>query len=118
MIGGFSRYNQIIVHPEYHRKTTFTIPWGTLMYAQFHFGLMNVAATFQRVMNMTFIGEKDKFLVLYLYEKIVFSNLDVEHLQHLQHTFEKCRKYGLSLNLNKSQFSLRGCKHLGHTVSK
>jgi hypothetical protein len=41
MIDGFSGYNQIFVLPEDREKTTFTIPWGTFMYAKISFGLMN-----------------------------------------------------------------------------
>jgi ribonuclease HI len=47
MIDGFSCYNQISVLPEDRKKTTFTTPWGTFMYAKIPFGLMNAGATFQ-----------------------------------------------------------------------
>ena len=48
MLDGFSRYNQIMVHPDDREKTTFTTPWGTFMYVKMSFYLMNVGATFQR----------------------------------------------------------------------
>jgi hypothetical protein len=73
MIDGFSGYNQIFVLPEYREKTTFTTPWGTFMYVKIPFGLMNTRATFQRSMDIVFIGEKDKFVVIYLDDIIVFS---------------------------------------------
>ena len=47
MLDGFSRYNQVLVHPNDQEKTTFTTPWGTFMYSKMPFGLMNVGATFQ-----------------------------------------------------------------------
>ena len=31
MMNDFSRYNQIIVHPDDREKTTFKTPWGTFM---------------------------------------------------------------------------------------
>jgi hypothetical protein len=46
MLGGFSGYNQIIVHLDYREKTTFTTPWGMFMYAKMSFCLMNAGATF------------------------------------------------------------------------
>ena len=46
MIDGFSGYNQVSVLPEDRKKTTFANPWGTFMYAQMPFGLMNAGATF------------------------------------------------------------------------
>ena len=59
MIDGFSGYNQISVMPEDREKTAFTTPWGTFMYAKMLFELMNAGATFQRAMDMAFIGEKN-----------------------------------------------------------
>ena len=46
MLDGFSRYNQILVHPEDQEKTAFTTPWGTFMYSKMPSGLINVGATF------------------------------------------------------------------------
>jgi hypothetical protein len=48
------------------------------------FGLMNAGATFQRAMDIAFIGEKDRFVVIYLDDITVFSTSDEEHLQHLK----------------------------------
>jgi hypothetical protein len=40
-------------------------------------------------MDIAVIGEKDRFMVIYLDDIIVFSTSDEEHLQHLKKTFEK-----------------------------
>jgi ribonuclease HI len=117
MIDGFSGYNQIFVLPEDREKTTFTTPWGTFMYAKMPFGLMNAGETFQRAMDIAFIGEKDKFVVIYLDDITVFSRSDKEHCYHLRKVFLKCRKFGLSLNPKKSLFSMKEGKLLGHIVS-
>jgi hypothetical protein len=37
---------------------------------------MNAVATFQREMDIVFVGEKDKFIVIYLDDIIVFSKYD------------------------------------------
>jgi ribonuclease HI len=116
-IDGFSGYNQIVVHPEDKEKTAFTTPWGTFMYEKMPFGLMNAGATFQRAMDIAFIGEKDKFVLIYLDDITVFSSSHELHLQHLRRTFLKCRRYGISLNPKKSNFALKEGKLLGHIVS-
>jgi len=59
-LDGFLGYNQVVVHPDDQEKIAFTTPWGTFMYSKIPFGLMNVGATFQRVMDIAFVGEKDK----------------------------------------------------------
>jgi ribonuclease HI len=117
MIDGFSEYNQISVMPKDREKTAFTTPWGTFMYAKMPFGLMNAGATFQRAMDIAFIREKDKFVVIYLDDVTVFSKTDKEHRYHLKKVFLKCRRYGLSLNPKKSLFSMKEGKLLGHIVS-
>jgi hypothetical protein len=106
MIDGFSGYNQILVMPEDREKTTFTTPWGTFMYAKMPFRLMNAGETFQRAMDIAFIGEKDQFVVIYLDNITVFSRSDKEHRCHLRRVFSKCRRFGLSLNPKKSQFAM------------
>jgi hypothetical protein len=83
------------------------------------FGLMN-ASDFvgDRAMDINFVGERDKFVVIYLDDITMFSNSDADHLKHLRQTFNKCRKYGLSLNPKKSHISMQEGKLLGHIVSK
>jgi hypothetical protein len=48
----------------------------------------------------------------------VYSQSDDEHLRHLRRVFEKCRKFGISLNPKKSLFRLEEGKMLGHIISK
>jgi hypothetical protein len=117
MIDGFYGYNQISILPEDREKTTFTTPWGTFMYAKMPFGLMNSRANFQQAMDIAFNGERDKFVVIYLDDITVFSKTNKEQCYHLRKVFQRCRKFGLSLNPNKSLFSMKEGKLLGHIVS-
>jgi hypothetical protein len=117
MIDGFSDYNQISLNKHDKEKTTFTTPWGMFMYEKMPFGMMNVGATFQCAMDITFIGERDKFVVIYLNDLSVFSKSDEDHLLHLEQMFEKFQKFGLSLNPKKSHFVMQEGKILGHILS-
>ena len=56
--------------------------------------------------------------MVYLDDITVFSKNDAKHIEHLRRTFEKCRRYGLSLNPQKSLFALEEGKLLGHIVTK
>eukprot|EP00253_Pinus_taeda_P013835 PITA_13835 len=118
MLDGFSGYNQILVHPYDQEKTAFTTPWGTLMYAKMPFGLMNAGATFQRAMDIAFVEEKDKSVVVYLDDITVFSKKEEDHLKHLERVLLKCRRFGISLNPTKSIFALTSGKLLGHIISE
>jgi hypothetical protein len=68
-------------------------------------------------MDIAFVGEKDKFIVIYLDEIIVFSRYDKENCHNLRRVFMKCIKFGLSLNPKKSMFAMRDGKLLGLIVS-
>ena len=81
------------------------------------FGLMNAGDTFQRAMDLAFVGLKDKFVLIYLDDLTIYSHNHHDHLQHLRKVFLKCRRYGISLNPKKSQFALSEGKLLGHIVS-
>ena len=59
-----------------------------------------------------------KFVFVYLDDIIVFSNSDDEHLNNLKHVFQKCRRFGISLNPKKSSFVMQEGKLLGHVISK
>ena len=77
---------------------------------------MNASATFQRAVDIAFVG--DKYVVIYLDDVIVFSGSDDEHLEHLQKPFQKCKKFGLSLNPKKYLFALEEGKLLAHIFYK
>jgi hypothetical protein len=118
LLDGFSGYNQVLVHLDDQEKTAFTTPWGTFMYVKMPFGLMNAGATFQREMDIAFVEETGKFIVVYLDDVTIFSQSDDEHLRHLRRVFEKCRRFEISLNPKKCLFGLEEGKLLGHIISK
>jgi hypothetical protein len=88
------------------------------MYAKMPFGLMNVGATFQWAMDIEFYKEKDKFIVIYLDDIIVYFESDEQHLDHLKKVFQKCRKFDISLNSKKSHFRMQEGRLLGKIISK
>jgi hypothetical protein len=118
MLDGFYRNNQIMVHLDDQEKTTFTTSLGNFMYAKMPFGIMNAGGNFQRDVDIAFADGKDKFIVIYLDDIIVYSVSNEEHLKHLRRDFQKCRKFGISLNPKKSNFGMEEGNLLGHIISK
>eukprot|EP00253_Pinus_taeda_P035247 PITA_35247 len=118
LLDGFSGYNQVFVHPDDQLKTTFKTKWGTYAYQKMTFGLINVGATFQRAMDITFKGLVNKSVVIYLYDINVYSKKRGNHLRDLKQIFQRCQRYGISLNPKKSFFALSEGKGFGFIVSK
>jgi hypothetical protein len=118
MMDGFSGYNQVAMHSDDREKKTFTTPWGTFMYDKMSFGLINSVSTIQRAMDISFLEENDRFIIIYLDDMNVFSNTYEEYVEHLKYTFVKCIRFGLSLNPKNSYFSMTEGNFLGHIVSK
>jgi hypothetical protein len=69
-------------------------------------------------MDIAFMEESGKFIVVYLDDVTVFSRSDDKHLRHLRRVFEKCRRFGISLNPKKSLLGLEEGKLLRHIISK
>jgi len=51
---GFSEYNQIKMHPDDEKYTSFRTPLGVYCYNIMPFGLKNTGAIYQRAMNVIF----------------------------------------------------------------
>jgi hypothetical protein len=82
------------------------------------FGLINARETFQRAMDIEFMGLINKCVVAYLDEVTVYSNNREDHIQHLTQIFKRCRKYGISLNPKKTIFDVEEDKLLGNIISQ
>jgi len=69
-------------------------------------------------MDIDFRGLIGHSVVVYLDDVTIFSKKREEHAFHLKQIFERCRKYGISLNPKKCVFVVIEGKLLGHIVSK
>jgi hypothetical protein len=116
ILDGLSGYNQVLVVEEYRKKKTFMTPRETCAYARMPFGLKDIEATFQRVMDHVFNELIEKFMVDYQDYLKVHSNKREDHIHHLRKVFERCRLYDVSLNPKKCLFVMTQGKLLGHIV--
>src|SRR4051795_5257800 len=83
------------------------------------FGLSYAPATFQRLMNRVlqeFLGD---FVVIYLYDVIIFTKGTFEqHINYLQQVFEALRITNLKIKFKKCHFCLLNIHFLGHVVGR
>ena len=82
------------------------------------FGLKNVGATYQRLMNKMFAHQIGRNVQVYVDDMLVKSLREDDHLSDLQETFDTLRAYNMKLNPNKCVFRVTAGKFLGFMVSQ
>jgi hypothetical protein len=78
-----SGYHQIKIRVEDTHKTTFTTRYGLFEYLVMSFGLTNALAHFMYLMNVVFMPELDKFVVVFIDDILIYSRSMEEHEEHL-----------------------------------
>ena len=114
-----SRFWQIRMDKASKQYTAFTV--GNLGFFEcdrMPFGLCNVPATFQRLMQNC-MGELNFiYCLIYLDDLIVFLQTAEEHLHHLCVVFDHLREYNLKLKPSKCSLFREEINYLAHKVSK
>ena len=82
------------------------------------FGLKNVGATYQRLMNKMFAHQLGRNVQVYVDDMLVKSVCENDHLCDLQETFNTLRSYNMKLNPSKCMFGVTTGKFLGFMVSQ
>ena len=81
------------------------------------FWVTNAPATFQRLMNNIFKEEMDTFVLVYLDDILIFSQMLQDHIIHIRQALEKLRKAKLYARLHKCAFFKEQVEYLGFDVS-
>jgi hypothetical protein len=113
-----SGYHQIKIRANDIPKTAFSTRYGLYEYLVMSFGLTNASAYFMYLMNLVFMPELDKFVVVFIDDILVFSKNEAEHAEHLHIVLQRLRDHRLYAKLSKCEFWLREIKFLGHTISQ
>jgi hypothetical protein len=85
-------YHQMKIRPEDIPKTTFITRYGQYEFTVVSFGLTNALAYFMNMMNKVFMGELDKFIIVFIDDILIYSSTTEEHEQHLRVVLEKLRQ--------------------------
>ena len=110
-----SGYHHIALGKSSRAKTTFVMPFGKYEFLMVPFGLAQAPAYFQLLMNKVLKGLK--FTMTYLDNIIIFSQDELQHLEHLEIVFSRLWEAGLKMKRSKCDFFKSEIHYLGHLIS-
>lgn len=118
MMGAYQGYHQIPLAKEDKEKVSFVTADGTFCYTVMPFGLKNVGATYQRLMDRVFKRQRGCNVEVYA-DDILIKSLHAEQLTaDIEETFNTLQEYGLKMNPNKCLFGVKSGCFLGYVVTE
>jgi hypothetical protein len=81
------------------------------------FGLTNAPTYFMNLMNMVFMKELNKFVIVFIDDILVYSRSAEEHGHHLRIVLGKLRDHQLYAKFNKYEFWLQKVSFLGYMLT-
>ena len=110
-----SGYHHITLGKNSRAKTAFVTPFAKYEFLMVPFGLAQAPAYFQLLMNKVLKGLN--FAMTYLDDIIIFSENELQHLEHLEVVFSQLREAGLKMKCSKCDFFKSEIHYLGHLIS-
>ena len=110
-----SGYHHIALGKSSRAKMAFVTPFGKYEFLMVAFGLAQAPAYFQLLMNKVLKGLK--FAMTYLDDIIIFSQNELQNLEHLEIVFSHLQEAGLKMKCSKCDFFKSEIHYLGHLIS-
>ncbi|WVZ76375.1 LOW QUALITY PROTEIN: hypothetical protein U9M48_024353, partial [Paspalum notatum var. saurae] len=102
-----SGYYQIKIRDEDIPNTGFSTRYGLYEYLVKSFGLINAPNFFIYMMNLVFMNELDKFVVVFIDDILIYSKNKEEHAEHLRIVLARLREHKLYAKFSKEVSFLR-----------
>nr|GEU83254.1 putative reverse transcriptase domain-containing protein [Tanacetum cinerariifolium] len=112
-----SVYHQLRVHENDIPKTAFRTRYGHFEFTVMPFGLTNAPAVFMDLMNRVCRPYLDKFEIVFIYDILIYSKTQEEHVEHLRLVLELVKKEKLYVKFSKCEFWLREVQFLRHVIN-
>ena len=110
-----SGYHHITLGKSSRAKMAFVTPFGKYEFLMVPFVLAQAPAYFQLLMNKVLKGLE--FAMTYLDDIIIFSQNELQHLEHLEIVFSCLWEAGLKMKHSKCDFFKSEIHYLGHLIS-
>jgi len=99
-------------------KMTMGTRYGSYEFLVMLFRLCNAPFTFTTLMNFIFHEKLDEFVIIYIYDIMLYSKSAKEHAIHLQFVLQKFQENKLYSNQAKGEFTSSKMNFLGHLLSQ
>ena len=99
-------------------KMSFIIDQKTYFYKVMPFGLKNIGATYQRMVDKVFAKQLSRNMEAYVDDMMVKSTSMTDHVDDLQKTFVTLRERNMRMNLSKCTFRVTSGKFLSFIISQ
>ncbi|CAN6338110.1 unnamed protein product [Urochloa humidicola] len=110
-----SGYHQMKIHESDIPKTAFATRYTLYEYKVVSFGLTNAPAYFMN--NKVFIKELDKFVVVFINDILIYSEIAEEHEEHFRIVMVRLRQHQLYAKFSKCELWMEEVAFLGHVLS-
>jgi hypothetical protein len=112
-----SGYHQIKIHLEDVPKTTFSTWYSLYECLVMLFELTNAPAHFMYFMNLVFMFELDKFVMVFIDDILIYSKNEEEHEKYLQIILQRLHDHQLYAKFSKCAFWLKDVPFVWHVIS-
>nr|GEW14046.1 putative reverse transcriptase domain-containing protein [Tanacetum cinerariifolium] len=113
-----SGYHQLRIKEEDIPITAFRTRYGHFEFQVMPFRLTNAPALFMDLMNRVWKPYLDKFVIVFIYDILIYSKYVEEHQKHLKIILELLMKERLYAKSSKSDFWLDSVQFLGHVIDR
>ncbi|XP_057775283.1 uncharacterized protein LOC130994259 [Salvia miltiorrhiza] len=117
MMDAYQGYHQVKMNRGDIAKMAFAVCCGVYGWRSMSFGLKNMGATYQRMMEKIFKEQLSKNISVYMDDMLVCSVRAEDHVSNLEEVFTVIRKHRLMLDPTKCTFGVTTGKFLGYKVT-
>ena len=111
-------YYQTLMDDACRKYTATSTPLGNYEWNRTPMGLSGAPSYFQRQLaTIVLKGLIRHILELYIDDVIIHANQQQQFIRHLRMTFERFRKYRVTLNPKKCKFGITEVNYLGHVLN-
>nr|GEZ78080.1 putative reverse transcriptase domain-containing protein [Tanacetum cinerariifolium] len=113
----WSGYHWLRVHEEDILKTVFQMRYEHFEFTVMSFGLTNAPVVFMDLMNRVWKPYLDKFVIVFIYDILIYLKTKEGHEVHLKLVLVLLKKERLYAKFSKCKFWLQEVHFLGHVVN-